>query len=38
MDGDRKQGNVKGKPVWLLALVPLLGIVLGAWFVAKFLA
>ncbi len=30
-------GNVKARPVWLIALIPLLGIVFGAWFVLKHL-
>ena len=30
-------GNVKARPIWLVALIPLLGIVWGSWFVAKHL-
>ncbi len=38
MEPKKKLGNIKARPVWLIALIPLLAIVWGAWFVAKFFA
>ncbi|CUS55910.1 hypothetical protein L53_09515 [Hyphomonas sp. L-53-1-40] len=38
MEPEEKLGNVKARPIWLVALIPLLGIVWGAWFVAKYIA
>ena len=38
MEPEEKLGNVKARPIWLVALIPLLGIVWGAWFVAKSIA
>ena len=38
MEPEEKLGNVKARQIWLVALIPLLGIVWGAWFVAKYIA
>ena len=38
MEPEEKLGTVKARPIWLVALIPLLGIVWGAWFVAKYIA
>ena len=38
MEPEEKLGNVQARPIWLVALIPLLGIVWGAWFVAKYIA
>ena len=38
MEPEEKLGNAKARPIWLVALIPLLGIVWGAWFVAKYIA
>ena len=38
MEPEEKLGNVKARPIWLVALIPVLGIVWGAWFVAKYIA
>ena len=38
MEPEEKLGNVKARPIWLVALIPLLGSVWGAWFVAKYIA
>ena len=38
MEPEEKLGNVKARPIWVVALIPLLGIVWGAWFVAKYIA
>ena len=38
MEPEEKLGNVKARPIWWVALIPLLGIVWGAWFVAKYIA
>ena len=38
MEPEEKLGNVKARPIWLVALIPLLGIVWVAWFVAKYIA
>ena len=29
-------GNVGAQPIWLIALVPLVGLIWAAWYVAKF--
>ena len=38
MKPEKKLGNIKARPIWLVALIPLLGIVWGAWYVAKYVA
>ncbi|KCZ50325.1 hypothetical protein HY29_16295 [Hyphomonas beringensis] len=35
MEPRKKLGNIKSSPIWLIALIPLLGIVWGAWYIAK---
>lgn len=38
MKPDKQFENIGAKPMWLLALIPLLAVVAGAWYVAKYIA